>query len=104
MKTRGTSLVQKKKHKNSSLTDTDELGALVQYPEEGTEATDHLRPSGLRKTKQSHTVNQLMFSHLVMKNTCCKIHVIVVFTSHYGPVGCTGDKGEMTKTDTGEEK
>lgn len=28
--------------------DTDELGALVQYPDEGTEATDHLRPSALR--------------------------------------------------------
>ena len=29
------------------LTDTEELGGLVQYPEEGTEATDHLRPSAL---------------------------------------------------------
>lgn len=27
--------------------DTEELGALVQYPEEGTDATDHLRPSAL---------------------------------------------------------
>lgn len=27
--------------------ETDELGALVQYPEEGTDATDHLRPSAL---------------------------------------------------------
>lgn len=27
--------------------DTDELGALVQYPDEGTDATDHLRPSTL---------------------------------------------------------
>lgn len=27
--------------------DTDELGALVQYPDEGTDATDHLRPSAL---------------------------------------------------------
>lgn len=28
--------------------DTDELGALVQYPDEGTDATDHRRPSALR--------------------------------------------------------
>lgn len=28
--------------------ETDELGALVQYPDEGTDATDHLLPSGLR--------------------------------------------------------
>lgn len=27
--------------------ETDELGALVQYPDEGTDATDHLLPSGL---------------------------------------------------------
>ena len=33
------------------LTDTDELGALVQYPDDGTDATDHLLPSALQKTK-----------------------------------------------------
>lgn len=38
------------------LTDTDELGALVQYPEEGTDATDHLRPSAL----QTQNSNRLL--------------------------------------------
>lgn len=30
------------------ITETDELGAFVQYPEEGTDATDHRRPSALQ--------------------------------------------------------
>lgn len=33
----------------SKLTETDELGALVQYPDDGTDATDHLRPSALQQ-------------------------------------------------------
>lgn len=33
--------------------DTDELGALVQYPDEGTEATDHLLPSALLSVRAS---------------------------------------------------
>lgn len=47
----------------SPLTDTDELGAFVQYPEEGTDATDHLRPSALLKNtphKQAHINNKLL--------------------------------------------
>lgn len=38
----------KKKKKRQTITDTDELGAFVQYPEEGTDATDHRRPSALQ--------------------------------------------------------
>lgn len=34
---------------SKELTDTDELGALVQYPDDGTDATDHLRPSALQQ-------------------------------------------------------
>lgn len=37
---------------SKQLTDTDELGALVQYPDDGTDATDHLRPSALQQKKQ----------------------------------------------------
>lgn len=38
---------------SKELTDTDELGALVQYPDDGTDATDHLRPSALQHKQQS---------------------------------------------------
>lgn len=43
------------RQEETQLTDTDELGALVQYPDEGTEATDHLRPSALQKTRWQHS-------------------------------------------------
>lgn len=46
------------RQEETQLTDTDELGALVQYPDEGTEATDHLRPSALQKTKWQHTASE----------------------------------------------
>lgn len=38
---------------SEELTDTDELGALVQYPDDGTDATDHLRPSALQQKKHN---------------------------------------------------
>lgn len=41
----------------AQLTDTDELGAFVQYPDEGTDATDHLRPSALQNTKWHQTLH-----------------------------------------------
>lgn len=56
MKQRETRLTDKEQYNKGThtetqtlLTDTDELGALVQYPDEGTDATDHLRPSTLQR-------------------------------------------------------
>lgn len=39
---------------SKELTDTDELGALVQYPDDGTDATDHRRPSALQQKTTKH--------------------------------------------------
>lgn len=39
---------------SKELTETDELGALVQYPDDGTDATDHLRPSALQQNTTKH--------------------------------------------------
>lgn len=44
---------------SEELTDTDELGALVQYPDDGTDATDHLRPSALQQKKTQQSIGLL---------------------------------------------
>lgn len=51
-------IARKQRQKETQLTDTDELGALVQYPDEGTDATDHLRSSALQKTIQQQTAQR----------------------------------------------
>ena len=50
--------------KETRLTDTDELGALVQYPDEGTDATDHLRPSALQKQNSNRLLSAGSPSHM----------------------------------------
>lgn len=79
------------------LTDTDELGALVQYPDDGTDATDHLRPSALQQNTTRHqsaprSLPGKYGPHNGMKQAFKKEKLVVFsfLTFHCGPVGCAG--------------